>query len=98
VLEELEVRLGEPPQPDRVQVAQPEAIRARRFEAVFVCGLQEGEFPAGASELLDCTLAELGVPAWDILGGRQGSRSRYYEFAGDRARFLGTIQSNEESP
>ena len=49
VLEELEVRLGEPPQPDRVQVAKPEAIRARRFDAVFVCGLQEGEFPAGAS-------------------------------------------------
>ena len=49
VLEELEVRLGEPPQPDRVQVAKPEAIRARRFEAVFVCGLQEGEFPSGSS-------------------------------------------------
>jgi ATP-dependent helicase/DNAse subunit B len=49
VLEELEVHLGEPPQPDRVQVANPESIRARRFEAVFVCGLQEGEFPSGAS-------------------------------------------------
>ena len=49
VLTELEVRLGEPPQPDRVQVAGPEAIRARRFEAVFVCGLQEGEFPRGAA-------------------------------------------------
>jgi ATP-dependent helicase/DNAse subunit B len=49
VLEELQVPLGEPPQPDRVQVARPEAIRARRFEAVFVCGLQEGEFPSGAS-------------------------------------------------
>ncbi len=49
VLEELQVHLGEPPQPDRVQVAKPEAIRARRFEAVFVCGLQEGEFPSGAS-------------------------------------------------
>ena len=48
VLEQLEVHLGEPPQPDRVQVARPEAIRARRFEAVFVCGLQEGEFPGGA--------------------------------------------------
>jgi ATP-dependent helicase/DNAse subunit B len=48
VLDELEVHLGEPPQPDRVQVAEPEAIRARRFEAVFVCGLQEGEFPRGA--------------------------------------------------
>ena len=48
VLRELRVHLGEPPQPDRVQVAKPEAIRARRFHAVFVCGLKEGEFPTGA--------------------------------------------------
>src|SRR4051812_18790463 len=41
----LRVRLGEDPRPDRVQVAGPAEIRARRFEAVFVCGLQEGEFP-----------------------------------------------------
>jgi ATP-dependent helicase/DNAse subunit B len=44
-LAELPVPLGERPQPDRVLVAPPERIRARRFEAVFVCGLQEGEFP-----------------------------------------------------
>jgi ATP-dependent helicase/DNAse subunit B len=49
VLEELEVHVGETPQPDRVQVATPEAIRARRFHAVFACGLEEGEFPRGAS-------------------------------------------------
>jgi ATP-dependent helicase/DNAse subunit B len=49
VLEQLEVRVGETPQPDRVHVATPEAIRARRFEVVFACGLQEGEFPRGAS-------------------------------------------------
>ncbi len=49
VLEQLEVYVGENPQPDRVQVATPESIRARRFEAVFVCGLQEGEFPRGTS-------------------------------------------------
>jgi ATP-dependent helicase/DNAse subunit B len=48
-LQELHVHLGDPPQPDRVQVAKPEAIRARRFQAVFVCGLQEGEFPGGAT-------------------------------------------------
>jgi ATP-dependent helicase/DNAse subunit B len=41
----LPVRLGEDPRPDRVQVASPTEIRARRFEAVFVCGLQEGELP-----------------------------------------------------
>jgi ATP-dependent helicase/DNAse subunit B len=46
-LAELPVRLGERPQPDRVLVAAPERIRARRFDAVFVCGLQEGEFPRG---------------------------------------------------
>ena len=49
VLGQLMVRVGENPQPDRVQVASPEAIRARRFEVVIVCGLQEGEFPRGAS-------------------------------------------------
>ena len=47
----LEVHAGEEPQPGRVTVASPLAVRARRFEAVFVCGLQEGEFPAsGASD------------------------------------------------
>jgi ATP-dependent helicase/DNAse subunit B len=48
-LAELQVAVGENPQPDRVQVAAPGAIRARRFQAVFVCGLQEREFPAGAA-------------------------------------------------
>ncbi|MBX5470359.1 MAG: PD-(D/E)XK nuclease family protein [Thermoleophilaceae bacterium] len=48
VLARLPVRVGEPPQPDRVQVASPAEVRARRFEAVFVCGLQEGEFPRPA--------------------------------------------------
>jgi ATP-dependent helicase/DNAse subunit B len=45
VLARLPVRLGEPAQPDRVRVARPEDVRARRFDSVFVCGLQEGEFP-----------------------------------------------------
>jgi ATP-dependent helicase/nuclease subunit B len=44
-LAELSVHVGENPQPDRVQVASPLEVRARRFSAVFVCGLQEGEFP-----------------------------------------------------
>jgi len=48
-LAELPVWLGERPQPDRVRVAAPGQIRARRFDAVFVCGLQEGEFPRGPS-------------------------------------------------
>jgi ATP-dependent helicase/DNAse subunit B len=48
-LARLRVRVGENPQPDRVQVASPGEIRARRFQAVFLCGLQEGEFPRAAS-------------------------------------------------
>ena len=45
----IEVRTGDASNPERVQIASPETIRARRFEAVFACGLQEGEWPAPAS-------------------------------------------------
>ena len=45
----VQVRAGENPQPDRVQVASPEQVRARRFEAVFLCGLQADEFPRRAA-------------------------------------------------
>lgn len=41
--------------------------------------------------LLDRTLSELGVPPWDILGGRAGMEQCYYEFAGDREQVLGLI-------
>lgn len=41
-----EVRVGEPARPGAVLVAGPLAIRARRYRVVFLCGLQEGEFPA----------------------------------------------------
>ena len=34
---------------DEVLLAEPLEIRARRFRAVFVCGLQEGEFPRPAA-------------------------------------------------
>ncbi|MDO8209230.1 PD-(D/E)XK nuclease family protein [Conexibacter sp. CPCC 206217] len=47
-LGELEVALGEPPRSGAVLVADPLAIRARRFDTVIVCGLQEGEFPRPA--------------------------------------------------
>jgi ATP-dependent helicase/DNAse subunit B len=49
LLAEVEVRTGDAPDAERVQIASPETIRARRFEAVFACGLQEGEWPAPAS-------------------------------------------------
>jgi RecB family exonuclease len=46
LLAEIEVRTGDAPDPERVQIASPETVRARRFDAVFACGLQEGEWPA----------------------------------------------------
>ena len=49
LLAEVEVRTGDAPDPERVQIASPETIRARRFAAVFACGLQEGEWPAPAT-------------------------------------------------
>jgi ATP-dependent helicase/DNAse subunit B len=47
-LGELEVALGTAPRPGAVLVADPLAIRARRFDTVVVAGLQEGEFPRPA--------------------------------------------------
>jgi adenylyltransferase/sulfurtransferase len=42
-------------------------------------------------ELLDLTLADIGVPAWEVLGGRAGLDQRFYEFAGDQAAVLGPL-------
>jgi ATP-dependent helicase/DNAse subunit B len=44
-LARIEVPAGTPPRTGAVLVADPLAIRARRFDTVVVCGLQEGEFP-----------------------------------------------------
>ncbi len=48
ILAELQVRLGRAPAAGSRTRGPPERIRARRFDAVFVCGLEEGEFPRGA--------------------------------------------------
>jgi ATP-dependent helicase/nuclease subunit B len=66
-----------------VLVAEPLEIRARRFRAVFVCGLQEGSFPApGAPEpfLPDDQRLELAA--------RSGLRLRLREDALARERYL----------
>jgi adenylyltransferase/sulfurtransferase len=38
------------------------------------------------SPYLDQTLAELGIPPWDVLSGRDGLEQIFYEFAGDREK------------
>ena len=47
-LEQVEIVSGERPMPGTVAVLDPLALRARRVRALFVCGLQEGVFPARA--------------------------------------------------
>ncbi len=53
LLERLTVPMADPAHgaegTDAVLLAEPLEVRARRFRAVFVCGLQEGEFPRPAS-------------------------------------------------
>lgn len=44
---------------------------------------------------LDRPLSEIGVPAWDILGGRAGMDCSYYEFAGDQAEVLGPCHDGD---
>jgi ATP-dependent helicase/DNAse subunit B len=48
VLERIVFPSGHGPQPGAVAVLDPLALRARRVRALFVCGLQEGVFPARA--------------------------------------------------
>jgi ATP-dependent helicase/DNAse subunit B len=48
-LEQLELPIGAPARPGAVLVADPLAIRARRFDTVLICGLQEGVFPRPAA-------------------------------------------------
>jgi adenylyltransferase/sulfurtransferase len=46
---------------------------------------------SGEEPFLDKTLAQIGVPPWDILCGRAGMQQRYYEFSGDSAGVLGSL-------
>ena len=43
----------------------------------------------GSEGLQERTLAEIGVPPWDIVGARRGMQQVFFEFAGDRAAVLG---------
>ncbi|TWT87155.1 Sulfur carrier protein ThiS adenylyltransferase [Pseudobythopirellula maris] len=46
---------------------------------------------ADGSPLLEHSLAELGVPAWDVVVARAGLRRRGYELSGDRPHVLGPL-------
>lgn len=45
----------------------------------------------GEESYLDMTLAEIGIPAFDIISGRLGTDQRFYELTGDRDDVLGAL-------
>lgn len=46
----------------------------------------------GREDILDRTPASIGVPLWDVIGGRAGLQQQFYEFAGDREAVLGPLE------
>ena len=105
LLAEVEVRTGDAPDPERVQIASPETIRARRFEAVFACGLQEGEWPAPAAAdpfLTDDDRREIASAGGLTLPLREDQldRERYLFYAtisrAERLLFLSWRVSDED--
>ena len=45
----------------------------------------------GDEPYLDLTLAEAGVPLFDILTGREGNKTIHFELTGDRQKALGIL-------
>ncbi len=83
LLDELVVAPGAGNGDERVLLAEPLEIRARRFRAVFVCGLQEGAFPLPSRPepfLSDEHRRELAICS--------GLRLRAAEETLDRERYL----------
>ncbi|HET8978602.1 MAG TPA: PD-(D/E)XK nuclease family protein, partial [Solirubrobacteraceae bacterium] len=88
-----------------VRLAEPLEVRARRFRAVFICGLQEGEFPRPASPepfFSDDRRRELALASGLALRAREDSLAaeRYLFYASvSRATervFLAFRSSDEE--
>ncbi|MGO9900537.1 MAG: PD-(D/E)XK nuclease family protein [Solirubrobacteraceae bacterium] len=82
----LQLRAGVAGYEDAVLIAEPLAIRARRFRVVFVCGLCEGEFPepgSGDPFLSDERRRELALAGGLVLGAAEDAlaRERYLMYA-----------------
>lgn len=91
LLEHVSFLSGEGPGPGAVAVLDPLALRARRVRALFVCGLQEGAFPARSrpqpllSQEARRRLAEVsGLRLGEQVDGSQGDQlasERYLLYA-----------------
>ena len=95
MLEQIAVPVGEAGPDDAVLVAEPLETRARRFRVVFVCGLQESEFPHPGrpdpflSDELRRELAAI-VPARDD-GGALHLRAREDTLEHERYLFYASV-------
>jgi ATP-dependent helicase/DNAse subunit B len=77
---------GEPPTAGAVAVSDPLALRARRVRALFLCGLQEGVFPARPRRqglLADEERRQLAEASGLLLGGHEDALAaeRYLLYA-----------------
>jgi adenylyltransferase/sulfurtransferase len=72
----------------QVTEAQGRCPRCRRPRTPSMFHTIDGRRP----EILDRPLAAIGIPAWDVLGGRAGWERRYYELSGDRSAVLGPLE------
>ena len=100
-----DVPVREPAVEGAVLVADPLAIRARRFRAVFVCGLQEGAFPRHPMPepfLDDAARASLARATGLVLARHEDvlARERYLLYAAvsrpEEVLFLSFRSSDEE--
>ena len=100
-----EVGVREPAVEGAVLLADPLAIRARRFRAVFVCGLQEGAFPRHPVPepfLDDAARIALARASGLVLGRHEDvlARERYLFYAAvsrpEEVLFLSFRSSDEE--
>jgi hypothetical protein len=91
--------------PGGVLLADPLAVRARRFRAVFVCGLQDGEFPRHPVPepfLDDAARADLARASGIVLDRHEDvlARERYLLYAcasrPEEVLFLSFCSSDEE--
>jgi len=99
------VEVRERPAPGGVLLADPLAVRARRFRAVFVCGLQDGEFPRHPTPepfLDDAARADLARASGLVLPRHEDvlARERYLLYAcvsrPEEVLFLSFCSSDEE--
>jgi ATP-dependent helicase/DNAse subunit B len=99
LLEGIDFLSGEAPAPGSVAVLDPLALRARRVRALFVCGLQEGVFPARPRPqplLASEQRRRLAEVSGLLLGGEQDERTPEGQLAAERYLLYAAVSRPQE--